>query len=831
MSFAATLLLTVAALQDPVRVQSTLSRSEIHVGETTVLRVDVQTGGERAEIARLTRLPPGVDLASTRDYDQRQFAIPGGTRRFITREFVLRGRAEGRYRIPAIEATVDGRTYRTTSHTITVTAPPAGLRPPGSTGDPEGQVALDAWLDADTVYVGEQVTMNAEAMFSNTARLRLRRAPEYEAPSPSGFWVDDLPDRRAATTRMVDGRLYEVQGFRRAFFPLTPGRHVIPPARLEYEMRRGILYAPETFELLSDSMPLVVLPVPEAGRPAEFTGAVGRFTARGSVAPREVPAGEAVVLTVKVEGIGNIKAIPPPALPEIPGVEVFPPSERAEPTTEEGVIGGRKTFSWVLIPQRAGALEIPPIRYAYFDPDAARFEAAVVDGLSVTVTPGAAGRVGEAGASAATLRYLRTAPAGPDPLAWVASPWFGLAQLLPLIALAVAWSMGRPGGRATSRRELRRRRRATLRDLEHRAEADDAALLPDLEGFARGWLGERVGIRPSEAARAPALERAGVPAGVAASVAKAFERIAAARYAPVPPPAERRKGLVREVAAVLERVDREAPRPATAEGRTAGTSAGIILLLVLAGVGGGETAVGAAPLAGQDRDMSSSSVAPEQPAQPFAAGMAAFDAGRFLDAAASFEAHVRATPRDPAGWYNLGTAYHRAGHAGYAVWAWLHALRLAPRDGDTRHNLDVAGAAPTLVQRVAPALPLRPAELALLASLAWFVAGAAGALALAGRTAPTVGRRRRAIRGVAAVSMMLAVGLGAAWLAATNGRETLVVLEPATLRAGPALGGEPLGELAPGTGLEPVAGYGEWTRVRTLDGMEGWIENRSAGAL
>lgn len=795
------LLLAVVGLQDPVRVQTGLSRAEIHAGETTVLRVDVETDGARAEIQRLTRLPPGVELVGTRDYDQRQFSLPGGTRRFVTREFILRPRVAGVFRIPAVSATVAGRTYTSASQVLTVTQPPPGLRPPTATGSPDSEVALHAWLETDTAYVGEQVTMQAEAMFSNAARLRLRRAPEYEAPSPAGFWIDDLPDRRTATTRIIDGTIYEVQGFRRAFFPLSPGRHVIPPARLEYEMRRGILYAPETFEVLSDSMPLLVLPIPEEGRPAEFTGAVGRFTARGSLEPAEVPAGEAAVLTVEVEGVGNVKALPPPRLPDLPGVEVFPPSEDAETEIREGVVSGRKSFSWVLIPERAGVLELPPIRYAYFDPDAERFGSAGVDGLSLRVAPGAAPAIADARPS--TLRYLRTEPAADDPLAWVETPWFALLQLVPLLAFAAGWtaSRDRPG---VSRRDLRRRRRAALRDLERRAAGDDPALLPDLEAFARGWIAERLGIRPTVAGRASTLEAAGVPTGVAASAAKALERLAANRFAPTPPPPERRNALVKEIAAVLERLDREAPAP----GRSGASPAAAAILLVLLA-----TAAGPRELA-----------ALQEPADSeFRHGIEAFDAERFLESAAAFEDHVRHRPDDPAGWYNLGTAYYRGGHPGYAVWAWLNALRLDPRDEDARHNLAVAGTRPELMARAVPAIPLRSRELALLASIAWFLAGGAGALWLARRE-----RRRGAVAGVA---LAAAIGAGAAWLVSTNAPETLIVLETATLRAGPTLGGEPLEDLEPGSGLVPVARYGEWIRARTLDGREGWIENRSAGAL
>ncbi|HSH46844.1 MAG TPA: BatD family protein, partial [Longimicrobiales bacterium] len=116
------LLLASLAVQDPVRVNTRLTQDPVAAGETTILRVEVETGGERARIARFTRLPPGVELVSTRDFDQRQFSLPGGTRRFVTREFVLRALSAGRYRIPALDVEVDGRAFSTESVILTVTS-------------------------------------------------------------------------------------------------------------------------------------------------------------------------------------------------------------------------------------------------------------------------------------------------------------------------------------------------------------------------------------------------------------------------------------------------------------------------------------------------------------------------------------------------------------------------------------------------------------------------------------------------------------------------------------------------------------------------------------
>lgn len=806
------LLLTLQG-QDPVRVNARLNDQEIPAGETTVLRVEVETDGDRAQIQRFRSLPPGLELQGTRDFDQRQFSIPGGTRRFISREFVLRARAPGRYRIPTIDVVVAGQTYSTRSLLLTVTAAPArgrDLEPDGNHG-----VVLRAWLDADTVFVGEQVTMEAEALFSQEARLRLRRAPEYEPPTPAGFWVHELPDPGRGTTRADDGGLYEVQRFRRAFFPMAPGEYEIPPARLEYEARRGLLYAPETRELTTDPIPLVVLEVP-GSRPASFTGAVGSYTARGWLEPARLPAGEATVLTVEVEGVGNVKALPPPALPDLDGIEVFPPSEDADTEVRDGRIRGSKRFSWVLIPRQAGSLEVPEIRYTFFDPTRGDFGTVSVEPMTLDVTPGTGAAEMQ---PTPTLRYLETDPRGSDPLGWVRSSWFAATQALPflLIAAAVAWNRrGRRRDRPLSRRALRKQLATWIQELEERGPEADATIFAEAEAFARRWLADRLGIPSSDAHRVSRLTAAGVGQDTASAVHALLERVAAARYTPRPPVEEARRDMIRALGRMLDRVDREAPAPA--RNRYAAEKAASVALLCLF-----LAPPFASHLLGEQAVDEESRTERVSPAAWFREGVRTFDEERYAEAAEAFRRYTRVHPTDAAGWYNLGTAYYQAGHPGHAVRAWLKVLPLDPRNADVRHNLSVVGVRPELVDRAAPPLAMRSSELLFLASVAWLVFGVAAAVWLV--------RRATWSAAIAGVSLVLALGFAGAGWATTSRPQTLIVLEPYVLRAGPTLRADPVVELEPGTGLEPVEARGDWLRARTLRGDEGWIESTATGRL
>jgi hypothetical protein len=826
-------ILVLLALQahDPVRVRAQLNDSEVQVGSVVAFRVEVETDGARAQIRPFATLPPGIELAGTRDSDHRQFRVPGGMRRFITREFSLRPTAPGRFQIPAVTVVVEGATYRTEPVLLTVTVGPAAG--PGGAVLGANDVVLEAAVDADTVYVGQQVTLRVDAMFSHDARLRLRAAPEYEAPTMSGFWVHDIPDGRVPTGRGVRGEVYEVQTFRRALFPISPGEYRIPPARLYYEMRRGILQAPETFTVESAPVPLVVLPVPEHEAPAGFTGAVGSYSLRARVEPSRLAAGDAAVLSVEIEGVGNIRALPPPRLNHLPGVEVLPPTEDARVEIRDGVIRGTKRFDWVLVPQEQGALELPEVVYAFFDPDRRAFVRAAVTLPILTVE---AGTTGAGPAPATTVRYLQTRPRPLTTLRWVRSPWFTAAQLAPLLllagALVVRSRRGRPD-RASPRR-LRRQRRQAVDDLENAAARGDPGFFALADAAARRWVAHRLDLDPGAAHRIDALTGAGVSDETARSFRAVMDRIAAGRYAPGPQDPAVQRQLVVLLARGLERIDREGRRQTGPRHAARDRAAAMALVALLAALPlldgtdasaapvdpGGSADLAVDPAAGPTSPSFAAQNPGQSPAQSpaegFHRGVELFDAQHFAAAAEAFEGYLIAQPRDPAGWYNLGMSRHGAGERGAAVWAWLHAAALDPRDRDTRHNLRVAGVPPELVARVTPPVPLRADELRLMAALAWLLTGAAGAWWLL--------RGRRSAAAAAALGLVVALGgAGSAWHS-TRGAATLIMIEPAPLRAGPSLHAETVVDLESGAGVVPVDRHDHWVRARTLAGQEGWLE-------
>jgi hypothetical protein len=777
----------LAPLQDSVRVGSSLSADRIAVGEATVLRITVETRGPAPEEIRVAPLPGGLEAAGTSDFSQTQISIPGGRSRATRREITIVALRPGVYRIGPAAVVVDGRTYLTPVLDLVVRDGPTPAAP-GSASARQGTV-LRLSATPDTVFVGQQVLLHAEAVFAEDARTRQARPPVFDPPAPTGFWVQDVPEPVSVTVRVREGRTVETQTFRRVLFPLRPGEHAIPPARLHYEVRRGFLLAPETREVVSDSVRLTVLPLPPQDRPDSFVGAVGRLSMRAWASPERIALGEETILTVELEGLGHIKALPEPRLEAPPGVDVLTPSQESTVEFEQGLAGGSKRFRWVIVPQEPGVVVLPPLEYAVFDPELRRYVVLTTDTLRIEATPLAAVAPPDT-----ALRPVRSR-AGGEPAPWARSSGFAAIQALPLIIVAAVAGVRRRRARPPGPREHSRRIRAELDALARNPDTGRriARLGRLLAGAVPLLLGEKDTGAPFDPVD---LLRARGRAGDAETLRLLLADIARHRFS--------RAGQAEEADLLTARVriflDRLAPRRRGLPWTQAGVVAVLVgVVAVLVGVGG------------------TASAQPNSPASAFDDALARYGAGDFAGAATRFHDHARTNPRDPAAWFNLGNSAYRAGDTGRAVWAWLRAARLAPRDADLRHNLRIANAEGAL-RAVIPPDRLAPAERLVVMAVAWWVL----VLAFLAR------RARRLARTAQVAAVMVMAGLGIA-LAAEGARLPVVtpVRATAALYAGPSVHDEFMADFAVGSVARILERRDEWLLVRLESGasrrVDAWV--------
>lgn len=264
-----------------------------------------------------------------------------------------------------------------------------------------GSVQFDVRVRPETVYVGQQVTYEAVTMLDAAARAALPQNPSYVPGAVQGVTVYDFPfDTASVHDTLVTGVAYRAFVYRRALFPLTPGSYDVPPATLRYALVGAGAdgSAVQPMVMLSPARAFVAVPLPRAGKPIGFSGAVGRFRDSLWTDASPLRVGDTFTLTVRVAGVGNLNLLPRPAL-DIAWAAAVPAAERVQWDSTGTVVRGAKEFDWVVTPRVAGDLVMPEVQYAYFDPTTRRYATATTRSARVTVAAAGAGapRVANAG--------------------------------------------------------------------------------------------------------------------------------------------------------------------------------------------------------------------------------------------------------------------------------------------------------------------------------------------------------------------------------------------------------------------------------------------------
>ena len=316
----------------------------------------------------------------------------------FTREltYTLYGRRTGHFVIGPARIELQGKIYETEALKVEIVpgsllqAPLSGQGEPGEPASIADNLFLRVRSDRRRAYVGQQVTLDYDLCY----RFKLHNVGFKQLPSFAGFWVKELFAAQTLESRRetIRAAQFNVAPLRRvALFPTGAGVQQVEPLVLSCEIPRrrrqrsvfdsfGLLegFGPSTRSVTvrSEAVEIEVSPLPRNGRPPDFSGAVGRFALQVQARPAAVPVGDPVTLRVEVRGEGNINALKLEALKTLAGFEVYEPRVETSEKVERGVYGGSRTFEYILIPKRGGQLEIPALRFVYFDPHGASYQVA-----------------------------------------------------------------------------------------------------------------------------------------------------------------------------------------------------------------------------------------------------------------------------------------------------------------------------------------------------------------------------------------------------------------------------------------------------------------------
>ncbi len=713
--------------------------------------------------------------------------------------YVLTTDHAGAYTLSPFEARLGNEVIR--SRSVQVIVHPAGrAQVPAVVArarvDTSLAVDFRALALPETVYVGQQANYEVAVFLNAAVRDRLRRNPTFFPPDMQSMLAYDLPARANPPRREGGTHCFDALVYQRALFPLMPGRFSIPPAQLVYSLPLSASFfsREETHELETDSTIIIAVEPPAAGRPSEFGGAVGnvRLATRLDTAASRV--GDPIMLTVRVIGTGNVKLFPRPAI-GVPWATLVKGDERVRVDTTARRIAGSKEFDWLLTPKVAGELDVPPIRYGYFNPETRRYEIASTGSTRVHVGAGTLASADTARTE--TLLPLRAryrgAPREPlheHPVFWA------LLALAPLPAISMR---RRSGKRQPSERthEPSRRLGAAVRAAAH---THDASAVRRAYAAA---LSERLSLQAESFTRAGGLARVlrrrGVSTGIASQAERFLRELDEAAFSAG-------GTLPTDAAERAERLFRAVDDESLPRAQIVTRVVGVIVVAAL-----GATAAHAA-------------IKQSDPQRAFDAGVEAYQRHEFIAARESFIESVEADPRAPDAWANLGTAAWAVADTARSVAAWQHALRLEPLAPDVRERVELVHSLPWTASGFVAPVPVEwiflGAALLWLSTWAW--------VAVRARRGTIVRRTRFASLAVAASIVAL---LGFEVRERDAGRHLDVLRATASLSSDPEIGGERGPTAIVGEVVLEIGRQGAWTRVRLDDGRDGWIESATLISL
>jgi hypothetical protein len=131
-----------------------------------------------------------------------------------------------------------------------------------------------------------------------------------------------------------------------------------------------------------------VKPLPEAGKPEDFTGAVGHFDFKVTPSKTTLKNGESLDLNISVAGTGNLKlfTLPKPVLPS--ALEMYDPVHDENVTTPLTGMTGKIADKYTIIPQYKGNYQIKPLRFTYFDLGSNSYKTITSQPITINVLDG-----------------------------------------------------------------------------------------------------------------------------------------------------------------------------------------------------------------------------------------------------------------------------------------------------------------------------------------------------------------------------------------------------------------------------------------------------------
>lgn len=387
------LLFASGLIQAQVRFEAKVSREKLGINER--LRVDFEMNEDGDNFK-----PPSFD----------DFTVVGGPNQRIstsilngkmeyskTYSFYLQPQTRGKLTIGQAEIEIDDKIYKTSPVTVEITA--AVDKP--TDGDNTELIAEDnlhlvAEVSDGSPYLNEAITVVYKLYVS--PRVSVSNWRELDSPKYNDFWSQNIDIKQLRVENgEYRGEPYRYVILRKTIlYPQKTGELNIEPLTLSIAVdvpseRRDIfgsrIYKTVNKTVAADNKKIKVKALPE-GKPANFTGAVGKYDFRVTTSKNDLNAGESLQAKVEVKGNGNLKLFELPTLTAPSSLEMYDPERVENVNTNLNGMQGSISETYTIVPTREGKYPIPALSFSYFDPQTETYKTQSSQEILINVDSG-----------------------------------------------------------------------------------------------------------------------------------------------------------------------------------------------------------------------------------------------------------------------------------------------------------------------------------------------------------------------------------------------------------------------------------------------------------
>jgi len=295
---------------------------------------------------------------------------------------------------------INGQIYKTSPIKITVTSAVEQPRDPNDSQVNVNDVLhLVAEVSKTNPYINEPITVVYKLYFGYNVGITNWR--ELDKPKYNDFWSQniDIKQLQVQETRFNNERYRCVVLRKTVLYPQKSGKLEIEPLSLDIDVelpsnRRNIfgqmLLVQDNKRVSAGAKTINVKALPEAGKPVDFSGAVGRFDFKAVPSKTNLKNGESLELNVSVTGTGNLKLfnLPKPVVPS--ALEMYDPVHKESVSTPLSGMTGKISDSYTIIPQYKGKYPIKPMSFSYFDLSTGKYKTITSSEIMINVLDGPA---------------------------------------------------------------------------------------------------------------------------------------------------------------------------------------------------------------------------------------------------------------------------------------------------------------------------------------------------------------------------------------------------------------------------------------------------------